>query len=377
MVHVFSFMDLVDCSSITSKNSKHRNVQPIHTFSVHHFPVTSLAQVSAGRIASAAEDGQVLIMELFSKEILVNIQFPHGVQCLKHHGGRLYAGSTRGTIYSVDLNAYAMHQTEKLGAIFAGKRKRQEHISAGSTQNWSLDEKVFGKKNQEKNNSGDDNENYGSGYQTDWIGHDHAVTSIGFITDDEQQRMISGDNFGQIRIWEMESRTCLNVIQPWSFTNANSISDSKVALLHPVTSISIIPQPTTSASRGLFDLSSNKNLANISSLVTPLQKYVSDPNDTLNNIASSTSVIAGKIRVPFLNSNRTKQNLEYWEARPILRKRRRGSSNVNEAVATNNDRSKDEGQIAFMKKQIEELKNEVKRWQTVNNKLMSRLQTKS
>merc|ERR1712078_902751 len=132
-----------------------------------------------------------------------------------------------------------MHQTEKLGAIFAGKRKRQEHISAGSTQNWSLDEKVFGKKNQEKNNSGDDNENYGSGYQTDWIGHDHAVTSIAFITDDEQQRMISGDNFGQIRIWEMESRTCLNVIQPWSFTNANSISDSKVALLHPVTSISI------------------------------------------------------------------------------------------------------------------------------------------
>ena len=384
LVHAFSFMDLVDFTSITSKNLKQRNVPPIHTFSVHHFPVTSLIQLSSGRIASAAEDGQVLIMELFSKEVLVNIQFPHGIQCLEHHDGRIYAGSTQGIIYSVDLDAYAMHQTEKLGAMFVSKRRRQEQVDARSSKNWTLEENVFGKKNPENNNNAhDDDNNYGAGYQTDWVGHNHPVTSIAFLTEDEPRRMISGDNFGQIRIWEMESRTCLNVIQPWSFTN--SADDKSAAPKHPVTSIRIIPQPDALASSGIFEFSSSnsKKFSNFSTLVTPLQKYLCDPNETANNIMPASSIAAGKIRVPFLNSNRTTQNLEYWEARPILRKRQQQSTSVKEVKETTKDRSGDNEQIASMNEQIKMLKNElqakdseVKRWQTVNNKLMSRLKTK-
>jgi len=387
MVHAFSFMDLVDFTSSTSKNLKQRNVPPIHTFSVHHFPVTSLIQLSAGRIASAAEDGQVLIMELFSKEVLVNIQFPHGIQCLEHYDGRIYAGSTQGTIYSVDLNAYAMHQTEKLGAIFASKRRRQEHLDAGSSKNWTMEEKVFGKKSPENhNNTNDDNNNYGAGYQTDWVGHDHPITSIALLVEVEQQRMISGDSFGQIRTWDMESRTCLNVIQPWSFANINSVNEKKAAPTHPVTSIRIIPQPDTQGSSGIFESSSSnsKNFSNFSTLVPPLQKYIYDPNETANNITPTSSIAAGKIRVPFLNGNQTALNLEYWEARPILRKRRQQSISVQEKATTKKDWSEDKEQIALMSEQIQKLKDElqakgseVKRWQTVNNKLMSKLNTKS
>ena len=386
MVHTFSFMDLVDIASSTSKNSKQRNVPPIHTFSVHHFPVTSLIQLSAGRIASAAEDGQLLILELFSKEVLVNIQFPHGIQCLEHHDGRIYAGSTQGTIYSIDLDAYAMHQTEKLGALFVNKRRRKEHFNAGSSDNWTMEEKVFGKKNPEiKNNASGEGNNSVAEYQTDWVGHDHPVTSIAILKEDGQQKMISGDSFGQIRIWEMESRTCLNVIQPWSITNVNSANDAKAASIHPVTSIRIIPQPDTLISAGMFELPSNnsKNFSNFSTLVTPLQKYVSDPNETANNITSVSSIATGKIRVPFLNSNRTKKNLEYWEARPILRKRRQQSTSNKEGVATREDLSEGKEQIALMNEEIIKLRNElqakdseVKRWQTVNNKLMSKLKTK-
>lgn len=382
MVHAFSFMDLVDFTS--NKNQKQRNVPPKHTFSVHHFPVTSLIQLPSGRIASAAEDGQVLMMELFSKQVLVNIQFPHGIRCLEHHDGRIYAGSTQGIIYSVDLHAYAMHQTEKLGAIFVSKRRRKENFDAGSSDNWTMEEKVFGKKNSENiNNATDDNDINAAKYQTDWVGHDHAVTSIAISSND--RRMISGDSFGQIRIWEMESRTCLNVIQPWSLTNANTVSDPKSPSIHPVTSIQIIPQPDFLASGGMFESSSssNKNFSNVSTLVTPLQKYAADPNETGIGMASPTSIAGGRIRVPFLNSNRTMKNLEYWEAKTIIRKRRRQSIRRKGASASGGNSSDDAEKIALMNEEIQKLKDqlqakdsEVKRWQTVNNKLMSRLKTK-
>eukprot|EP00532_Pseudo-nitzschia_australis_P006464 CAMPEP_0168170404 /NCGR_PEP_ID=MMETSP0139_2-20121125/4162_1 /TAXON_ID=44445 /ORGANISM="Pseudo-nitzschia australis, Strain 10249 10 AB" /LENGTH=548 /DNA_ID=CAMNT_0008087905 /DNA_START=99 /DNA_END=1743 /DNA_ORIENTATION=+ len=374
MVHLFSLMSLVDICSSATKNSKQRNVPPIHTFSVHHFPVTSLVQLSGGRIASSAEDGQVLVLELFSKQVLVNIQFPHGIKCMEHYDGRLYAGSTQGTIFSVDLNAYAMHQTEKLGAIFANKRRRQEQLDAGSSENWTVEEKVFGKKYSENNRkSKGDNNNQGPGYQTDWIGHDHAVTSIALLTDSEQQKMISGDSFGQIRIWEMESRTCLSIIQPWSSANANDVNEKKSTPIHPVTSIRIVQQPDISQSSGMFHSPTNnsKHLTTFSTLVAPLQKYSSDANESANSNTTGPSIAAGTIHVPFLKNNRTAQNLAYWEARPILRKSK------NEEQLIKEDELEDSEQIASMREQIKTLKDqlqakdsEVKRWQNVNNKLV-------
>mmetsp|Transcript_3492 Transcript_3492/g.9252 ORF Transcript_3492/g.9252 Transcript_3492/m.9252 type:complete len:569 (-) Transcript_3492:64-1770(-) len=387
MIHSYLFMDLVDFTSSSSKSLKQRNVPPMHTFSVHHFPVTALIQLPGGRIASAAEDGQVLIVELHSKEVLINIQFPHGVRCLEHHDGRIYAGSSKGTIYSIDLNAYAMNQTEKLGAIFASKRRRQDHFDAGSSKNWTTEEKVFGKKNPENvNNGNDENNNYGTDYQTDWVGHDHSVTSIALLRGDEPQKMISGDSFGQIRIWDIESRTCLNIIQPWSFANTNSNCEKKDLPIHPITSIRIIPQSEALSSHRMLDFSSNtgKNFSNFSTLVTPLQKYISDPNETANSTTPPSSIAAGKIRIPFLNYNRTTQNLTYWEARPIMRKKRQQFSRIDEKVVRKENMCQDKEQLSLMRKEIDSLKNEletrdleVKRWQNVNNKLLSKLQSKS
>jgi len=397
MVHLFSLMDLVDVTTVTRNNSK-RNVPSLHTFSVHHFPVTSLTKLSGGRIASAADDGQVVVMELFSQQILVNIQFPHGIQCLIYYDGRLYAGSMQGTIYSVDLNAYAMHQTEKQGAIFAKNKRR--HLNAGSSTNWTMEETVFGKKSSESNSSSNNNNNNdsegitnsGPVYQTDWVGHDHAVTSIALLTETEPKKMISGDSFGQIRIWDIESRTCMNVIQPWSHGGSNNVNQEgagKSISGHPVTSIHLIPQPNGKILSGIFESStgSNKNITNFSSLVTPLEMYVSDTN----------SIATGTIRVPFLKKNRTEQNMKYWEARPILRKRRlRREPKMNSCTKTVTDeeheqseqqhqqQQKEQEQVASMNEQIKKLQDqlkgkdsEVERWKTVNNKLMLRLQAKS
>jgi WD40 repeat protein len=387
MVHIFSLMDLVD---LATRNSK-RTVPPLHTFSVHHFPVTCLAHLPSGRIASAAEDGQLLIMELCSQQVLVDIQFPHGIQCLAHFNGRVFAGSTEGTIYAVNLTAYAMHQTEKEGATFVGKRRRQ-HGDGSAAGTRTIDELVFGPALSSSGNdeAGDLLNGGPSPYQTDWVGHDHPVTAIALLTEDQQPLLISGDVLGQVRIWDVQSRTCLHVLQPWSCGASASSSITtvdKLASAHPITSIHLIPQPVEAASSSMFRAAaaSGKNQASISSLVTPLQKFGATAADS--NGESIT-------RVPFLKANRTRENLEYWETKPILRKRRQQHQFSQEQgskaeIKSNTRDGLDEGkeaesqivtamkqQILALQKELQEKQSEIERWQKVSNKLMSKVEAK-
>jgi WD40 repeat protein len=375
MVHLFSLMDLVDISARKS----HQAVSPMHTFSVHHFPVTSLMQLPSGRMASAAEDGQMLVMELFSKLVLLNIQLPHGIRSMEHNDGRIFLGSTQGTVYSIDTNAYAMHQTERQGAMFA-KRRRQAQQD-GSTR--TLEETIFGKDEASEDNAAS------STYQTDWVGHDSPVTSIALLTPyGDQQLMITGDESGQVRIWDLESRTCLNVLQPWSQTagqasskpTAPSSQKSPGRTSHPVTSIRIIPQPDDTARSSMFRSHSNsqRNASSISTLITPLQKFV-DAEESGSSL----------LPVPFLPINRSEKELRYWQARPILRKRRRSQhQEEKEVAAVDGEETKPESsdsnsqqnseamalRIKELEEQLKSKQSEVDRWETVNNKLMAKLQ---
>ena len=400
MIHLFSLMELVD---ITTRKSK-RSVAPMHTFSVFHFPVTSLIQLPSGRMAAAAQDGQVIVIELFSKLVLMNIQFPHGIQCMTHYDGRLYLGSVQGTIYSVDMNAYAMYQTEKQGATFA-KRRRQDQSSGGVR---TIEETIFGPKGVVSSSSttptDEINNNSSIVYQTDWVGHDHPVSAIALLTQADQKMMISGDEMGQLRIWDLDSRTCLNVLQPWSqgsvmgSTNRSSVStstadSSKTASAHPITSINIIPQPTDSVRSTMFRTavsaavgSSGKNVTSISTLVTPLQKFVSaESSEGGNTTTTSTTTV----RVPFMKPNRSEESMKYWEAKPIYRKRPR-IGRRKEASKTDNNKEEEQtndasnnNQVAEMNARIKELEEQLKtkdseiaRWENVNNKLMAKLKTK-
>jgi WD40 repeat protein len=352
MVHLFLLMDLVD--KVTRKSK--RTVAPLHTWSFHHFPVTCLTQLNSGRMASAAEDGQVVIMELFSKEIIATIKLPHGVQCLTHHDSRLYAGCTKGTIYSIDLDAYAMHQTEKQGATLT-KRQRQEKQAF-----LVAEEKVFGKSSSDENNRT---------YQTEWIGHEHPVTSIAILVEDMQRRMISGDEAGKVRIWDIGSRTCLNVIEPWSHVS-NSVSkpDAKTKVFlqtHPVSSIMIMPQPSETVASGMFASPANsKGQSSIANLVSPLQKF------SQAEINEDGTVYTP---VPFVKTNRTAENLQYWEARTFHRKRK--TRQTEKAVASDGKAEEElreaKDQVSILQKQLEEKREEIARWEKVNNKLLAKL----
>ena len=54
-------------------------------------------------------------LEIFSENTVATLQLPHGIYTLTAFSQRLFAGSTQGTIYIIDLDAFAIHQTSKLG----------------------------------------------------------------------------------------------------------------------------------------------------------------------------------------------------------------------------------------------------------------------
>lgn len=366
MVHLFPLVDLVDIATRKSK----RSIAPLHTWSVHHFPVTCLSLLDGDRIASAAQDGHVAILELFSTVTVAKIKLPHPIESLAHHDSRLYAGSDHGTIYSIDLDAYAMHQTEKHGATLSKRlrKERQAFLVA--------EEKVFGKE------STDDKESFNT-FQTEWIGHEHAVSSLAIAVDDMKQRLISGDRLGEVRIWDIEARTCLNTIRPWSSSAANvtkSASQEKAgseSVLHPIASISVFRQPSETANAGMFAAptsNSTKSQSNITNLFPPLQKYTEDVTTEGDNDPTLTPV-------PFLRPIRSGESLKYWEAKPLLRKRkRRREERVDEKSIIDgsaNELRDSKDQIARLQEELEQKRIEVMRWEKVNNKLMAKLKSKS
>jgi WD40 repeat protein len=77
MVHIFSHIDLVEQQSAINA------VQPIRTWTKHHLAVTALTAINGGRMASASEDGQVVVMEISSgATLLAAIQLPDAIRAL-------------------------------------------------------------------------------------------------------------------------------------------------------------------------------------------------------------------------------------------------------------------------------------------------------
>ena len=279
MVHAFSLLDLV---------SDGQTVNPLRTWSVHHLPVTALLTMPSGRMVSASEDGQVVLIELFSEKVIATIQMPHAVRSLAHDGGRLFAGSLSGSIYLVDLDLYAVHQTSQLGVI----TKRMSGTKTHQDQVFSSDR--------------------GEAYKTELLGHEKPVTSLAVLTEDSSVWLVSGDEAGEVRIWDMESRGCVRNIRPWAHSatgtttpTTSSRGSTKTSQIHPVTSIMIVPRGDGAESQesalGSFDSRNDgKSKTGIVSLVTPLQRFIDRPVDNVDEKSLW-------VPVPFLQPKRDRQ----------------------------------------------------------------------
>lgn len=391
MVHLFLLMELVDRSTRSSK----RGITPLHTWSFHHFPVTCLTPMESGRMASSAEDGHIVIMELFSKSTVTTIKLEEGITCLTFYDNRLFAGTMGGGIYSIDLDAYAMLETEKRGATLSQteRKKREEFLT--------VQEKIFGKVKEEEGISTSSTRLFLS----DWIGHDRSVSSIAFLVEGQEERLISGDERGEVRIWDTKSRTCLKVLHPWSNTTGGATAGAdkdetsnnkeRNSNIHPISSILIIGQSndgTTKGSGELFGSSSTtashstKRHGGLATLVTPLQRF---PEEQSTSTSTSSSTM---VPIPFLKSNRSRESIQFWEAKTMTRNKRRKtisdddvSNPPNESTMSVDAESTkqktallDEAKerIAQLEKQLATKIEEVNRWEKVNNKLVEKLKVK-
>ena len=461
MVHCFSHVDLVDASH------HHGKINPIRSWTQHNLPVTSLISIHQGsRIVSSGEDGLIVIMELCSGSTIATMQLPNAIRTLQvnnqnaEHNLRLFAGSSRGIIYIMDLDTYACHSTVQMGATII----QQPHLSHQYPTNCSIEDQVFGTDQitTDTTTSSAAVSSAGSNlsYQSELRGHDHAITSLEvFLAHDDgssgtgsrntgNECLISGDEMGIVRMWDTRRGCCLRVMNPWSSSSSGvpTSAATKSSNSHPVTSIHVIydesnpisfdNENASTATVAMFGGTNNNNsintdpkrkrMLNFANLIAPLQKFSNDTDD-----ASTNKTIA----VPFLQPRNRISSLDYGmdstSGHDLIRrslheffhhgKRPRRDvvvdermtvtdnamiqvesidvpvidqnvrhkiatvdliiSNGTTATTTNVDGEVDDhaslvSQIERLKEELEQAQQTIVRWETVNNKLVQRINEK-
>ena len=339
MVHVFSLSQLVAFQSKTSSSS---TVQPIRTWPNHHLPVQGMVTLPSGRLATAGQDGQLLVLEISSETVLATIQLPNGITSLsKGEGSTLVAGCVDGKIHVVSMDQYAIHKITQDGTAV---------VRANNHSLFDLDR------------TGDS----ANAYRTELVGHERPVTSICVLppSDEHDWMLCSGDEAGVVCVWDLESKICIRTIRPWGSAPTESSAKASKDSGHPITSIRIIDTSDESTATG--HKSNSKTAGSLSSLVTPLQKFVEKDNPI--------------IPVPFLRSQSSSST--FWdvandgardsliESRLYHRKKR---PRVNaKGDGTNNTTNAD--RVQKLELELAQAHETIERWQKVNNKLMERLQ---
>jgi len=287
MVHLFAWMDLVETTTTATTTNQNNNsnnlgkkqkaVVPIRTWSQHSVPITCLESLSDYRMVSASQDGLLHIFETFSEVVVATIQLPQGVSSLAVRNQRIWVGGSLGTLYCLDLDVYAVHQTVQLGSSIASQRQS----SSSSLR------------------KGNDRSG-GPSYQTTLKGHQHPVTSLALWSDDQgQEFLVSGDSSGTLRVWDLGARVCVRVVRPWSTTTDGPVvtkpkktdpQKKHVAVpQHPISSIQVleVADDTNTQSNSSMTTAVSKTKGGASSWVSrlpQLQKYAPshgglDPSD--------------------------------------------------------------------------------------------------
>lgn len=359
MVHVFSLIGLVEVGN------PENTVLPIQTLTKHHLAVTALVPMSSGRVVSGSEDGQVILMELFSGSVLATIHLPHPVTALAESHNRVFVGSKGGIICIVDLDEYALHRTSQLGGTVV-----RRHIPNSMM---SHQQQVFG------TSSGEADKNEESPYLTELQGHSRRITSLAVLEYSTQgECLVSGDELGSLRVWDLNARSCVCMLHPWSHS-IEQPAKSTTGTAHPVTSISVLEEDMSleAASDVRFFSAAGraggreKNPPSISSLVTPLQKFQQNETSTLS--------------IPFLHSKgsnslwKVKQMERSIDFQAALSRRRLRQDTYKAAASTKVEKEEEkpndtEDEVQRLQKDLEVARATIQRWEAVNNKLMGRLQ---
>jgi WD40 repeat protein len=408
IVHVFSHVDLVEQSSPSYGNANN-SVHPIRTWSKHHLKVTALVAMSGGRIASASEDGQIIVMGLCSGSVVATFQLPEGIRALctdSHHGRRLFAGGSKGNIHIVDLDCYSLHCTVQMGSTVI-RTPRDRPLVA------TLEDRVFGSSEMPGSTATSGCMDSASvSYKVELRGHDHAVTSLAVYDDandnstSSAEYAVSGDESGVVRVWDSRRACCIRVINVWASPSSADINvDAKeaksivgTARWHPVTSITILRDVSnpfdadtgTEIGGMLGNTHINKRRKTgdtFLGLMSPLQKFAS--------VRGNGDLSSPLVPIPFIEPQRN-DTLDWWDISD-------GPTAIQRALRMRQDQRHSDTQrahvrptetgdvpadatvellqkseeVSSLQKELDLAKETIARWEVVNNKLMMKLQQES
>eukprot|EP00977_Amphora_coffeiformis_P028216 scaffold34915_cov180-Amphora_coffeaeformis.AAC.6 len=369
MVHVFDLSDLVE-STVDASPS------PVRTWSQHHLPITGLVALSDHRLASASSDGKVLLLHVPSQKVMVTMQMPNKVSALMtDRNNTLFVGSTHGVISCIRLDEFAMHQLSQNQGMSLQR-------SLPQAKNMRAVDQVFGANSTETSPS----DTQGIQYRTELKGHDRPISFLTILENDDTGKpsLCSGDESGCVRIWDLESKTCLQVTKPWS---ASMSSTDTKASAHPVSGIFILSQSDevstmsgmlVQAGTGTASSTTSKQqhkqqqATSLVPLLTPLQKF----RDTESN---------GKVLLPVWKPSVSSRmpNVEASHdmllARHRNRRKQQFSGNKRPKLSVEDydeampQQKQDDERVAELERQLYEAHQKIERWEAVNNQLLSQL----
>ncbi|KAL3767951.1 hypothetical protein ACHAWO_004029 [Cyclotella atomus] len=300
VVNAWSLLDLVD-------EEQKKQMHPYLTWSAHHLPVSNIcvlkgSGVGCTRLVSCSLDRHLIVMEVRAGEgggksvdgssgarTLARMCLPSGLHCVISDSlsGRLYAAGADGSIYCVNMDKYAIHETldgatggttvhvnqvnrgivADFGSIMAGN-----HVMQQSSTPALIDQ---------------------TKYVSELNGHVKAVSSLALLdpadlaltpTSTKSTCMLaSGSNDGTVRIWDLSSRSCVKVLRPWapSSEGLSITSAASTASSPPITSLIAVPKSSLSSVSGSFTITfgsqpgkcSGSSL-DITSVFKPLKRFV-------------------------------------------------------------------------------------------------------
>lgn len=184
-------------------------------------------------------------------------------------------------------------------------------------------------------------------------GHDRPVTALALISD----KLISGAQNGEIRIWDLHSRCAVKVISPFTSEVKAHTSNS-----YPITSI----LPAHESDREQITIFSSKKKSaehnKTAFAYQPLQRFRKEETD-MNTLLSAPTALLDDGCLKFWGHGERK--------RAKLSAGSRGVSNQIDPNDSNHD------EVAMLKQALVEAENKIERWEKVNNKLAVKLKKAS
>ncbi|KAL7470157.1 hypothetical protein ACHAXS_010384 [Conticribra weissflogii] len=449
VVNAWGVLDLVDQDSSTGSSSG--TVRPFRTWSEHHLAVTSLCVLCGGgcgstRLISSSLDRNLIIMELGGSQSVSNsldrsngartlarICLPSGLHSViaDSSNGRLYGAGSDGNIYCIDLDKRAIHESLDGAGSFVYVNQGNDNFFTskqgriGGTGNFDslLSGSHIMSSTRTMGASGMATDQ--SKYLSELKGHVKSVTCLALLDPGDLTApstgqkgttlLASGSDDGTVRIWDLNSRSCVKVLRPWSPSSdgVNINSASSMASSPPITSILAVPKSSlavgslsmksvgeTMGASSLRSIPGRRSSAHVdyANLFKPLKRFLRGTS-VVDQSQLDDTAIASQDCAPVLWPRRDQQYVRFWEeispsgfiARCNKKAKIVTSINVSyddedgssTASSTFQDGDKtdesvdevadDKAEIARLQKALQDSQAVIERWQTVNNQLVSKL----